>query len=123
MQYAFCHIYNEALTDSPPRDNILFREALPESVEEELFRLFGDTGIDVTKSDLYNLQSGTLQMWEPLYNQPVYANAAFTGGETLKIQITFFTDGTRSRAKGRATAQYRQTEGVWKLVSLADGLQ
>lgn len=57
VQFAFCHIYYENLTDMPSSGNRL-RTASADDIKLQILKYFGSVSVDITKADLYNSGNG-----------------------------------------------------------------
>lgn len=101
VQYAFCRIYYDNLTDMP-RKGVKMREATAKQITEQIQKDFGKVNVDVTKSDLYNQEKKKFEMWEPLYGGDIYFNAKsekVNDGEYTVIS-TFYNDEAKTEIKG-----------------------
>ncbi len=110
VQFAFCHIYYDSLTDMPDEKNMLFRQVLPESISEKITDLFGKNNVDVSKSDLYNKDNGLVEMWQPKLGATVYANASCekTGDGQYTLTATFFKEEDKTQKDSTVTGVFEK---------------
>ncbi len=100
VQYAFCHIYHESLTDANPGTMVL-RSATATQINEQIRALFNIEGVDIKQSDLYNKGSDIFEMWEPSYTDDVYADASIAIVDNLfQITVKYYTDADKKSEKG-----------------------
>ena len=110
VQLAFCHIYYDSLTEMPDEKNMLFRQVLPESISEKITELFGKNNVDVSKSDLYNKDSGLVEMWQPKLGAMVYANVSCdkTGDGQYTLTATFFKEEDKTQKDSTVTGVFEK---------------
>lgn len=120
VQFAFCHIYYDSLTDMPDEKNMLFRQVLPDSISEKITELFGKNNVDVSKSDLYNKDNSLVEMWQPKLGTAVYANASCekTGGGQYTLTATFFKEEGKSQKDSVVTGVFEKQGGGYIIKSM-----
>lgn len=120
VQFAFCHIYYDSLTDMPDEKTMLFRQVLPESISEELYGLFGKNQIDVKKSDLYNHDNGLIEMWQPKLGTVVYANTSCKkdGDNRIKVTATFFKEADKTMKDCVVTGVFEKQGDGWIITGM-----
>ena len=121
VQYAFCHIYYENLTDMPRSGNRL-RQASADEIKQEILKYFGAVSTDITKADLYNSGKQYFEMWEPLYGRDIFytVSASRDGTDRYKIQTVFYTDASKQDSFGKTVLTVEDAAGkilIQKLVS------
>lgn len=101
VQYAFCRLYYDNLTDMP-RKGVKMREATQKQITDQIQKEFGKVNVDVTKSDLYNHDKKKFEMWEPLYGSDIYFNAKSekVSDSEYKVTSTFYNDEAKTEVKG-----------------------
>ncbi len=104
VQYAFCRLYYNNLTDMP-REGVKMREATAEQINSQIQKDFGKVNVDITKSDLYNSGKKKFEMWEPLYGRDLYCTTSSTAQSdgTYVIEASFFSDEKKTTSSGSAT--------------------
>lgn len=120
VQFAFCHIYYDSLTDMPDGKTMLFRQVLPESISDEIYSLFGENSVDVKKSDLYNKKNGLIEMWQPKLGTEVYANAVCekAGDGRYKVTATFFKEADKTKKDSVVTGVFQKQDDGYIIVSM-----
>lgn len=121
VQYAFNHLYYDSLVDMPDEKAMLLRQVLPESIKSEIKTLFGNTIIDIFKSDLYNKNKQVFEMWQPNYRRSVYADAACEKLSTdhYRITATFYTTKQKNTVDSVVTGVFIKQNGSFILVSMS----
>ncbi len=101
VQYAFCRLYYDNLTDMP-RKGVKMREATQKQITDQIQKDFGKVSVDVTKSDLYNHDKKKFEMWEPLYGGDIYFNAKSEkiSDSEYNVTTTFYNDEAKTEVKG-----------------------
>lgn len=101
VQYAFCRLYYDNLTDMP-RKGVKMREATQKQITDQIQKEFGKVNVDVTKSDLYNHDKKKFEMWESLYGSDIYFNAKSekVSDSEYKVTSTFYNDEAKTEVKG-----------------------
>lgn len=120
VQYAFCHLYHDSLTDMPRSTKMVFREVLEESIVRELKKQFGDAiSLDVKKSDLYNPETKTFQMWEPKLAQSVFSATTVEkkSGDVYQLTSQFYENGAKSKPKGGAVTLLLKKQGTGYIIT------
>ena len=102
MQFCFCHLYYDDLTDMPASGNRI-REATVDDIRVQLLKFFGSVSTDLTMADLYNRGKGVFEMWEPLYGTDIYydASVAAAGDDTYKVTTVFYNDPAKTERLGK----------------------
>lgn len=106
VQFSFCHLYYDALTDMPDTvgSALIFREADPKQISDKIKLLFNVTNIEIETSDLYNSGTKTFQMWEPNYRTPVYFTAeSKKNGASYTISAKYYSDEEHRNYIGAAS--------------------
>lgn len=101
VQYAFCRLYYDNLTNMP-RKGVKMREATQKQIVDQIQKDFGKVSVDVTKSDLYNHDKKKFEMWEPLYGGEIYFNAKSekVSDSEYNVTTTFYNDEAKTEIKG-----------------------
>lgn len=101
VQFAFCRIYYDNLTDMP-RSGVKTREATVKQIQAQIQKDFGSVSVDVTKSDLYNRDKKKFEMWEPLYGSDIYFNTKSekVSNSEYNVTSTFYNDEAKTEIKG-----------------------
>ena len=112
VQFAFCHIYYENLTDMP-RSGSRLREAKPEDIQMQILKYFGSVSADITKADLYNAGRQQFEMWEPHYGADIYYDTAVNraGDDTYRVVTTFYTDEAKTEKLGKTVLTVEDASG------------
>lgn len=112
VQFAFCHIFYENLTDMPTSGNRI-REASTDEIRQQILKYFGPVSSDITKADLYNSGRGRFEMWEPLYGREIYYDVSVSGeGDGMyKVATVFYTDSSKTEAAGRTFLTVEDVSG------------
>lgn len=102
VQYAFCHIFYDDLTKMP-KEGINMREATADQINSVIKEHFGVTGLDITKSDLYNSGNDRFEMWEPLYGTEIYYDVSHEKKTGMLYEVTsvFYNDKNKTERKGK----------------------
>ena len=121
VQYSFCHLYYDNLTDMPRSGNIL-RQASADEIKQELFKHFGEIDVDITRADLYNKGRQCFEMWEPTYGTDIYYDVKISraGEKTYKASSTFYSDSTLKDEIGKTVLTVEDSAGqvlIKKLIS------
>lgn len=121
VQYAFCHLYHDSLTDMPNSTKMVFREVLEESIIRELKNQFGNSiSLDVKKSDLYNTETKTFQMWEPKLAQSIFSTTSVQKqpDDIYQLTSTFYADNTKSKSRGTVILLLKKQGGGYVIIGL-----
>lgn len=120
VQFAFCHMFYENLTDMPRSGNQL-RQASKDEIEQQILKYFGAVSVDVTKADLYNHGRKCFEMWEPLYGRDIFYKATVTRGDEENqyvVNTVFYSDASQSEVTGRTTLTVEDVSGQPQMRSL-----
>lgn len=120
VQFAFCHVYYENLTDMPRSGNRL-RQATADEINQQILKYFGAVSTDITKADLYNHGRKCFEMWEPLYGRDIFYKATVTRGDEENLYIVntvFYSDASQSEAIGRTALTVEDVSGQAQMRSL-----
>lgn len=119
VQYAFSHLYYDSMLDMPS-SGLTYRETTPEQIGRILEQEFGLTGVDVTKSDLYNPETGKVEMWQPNFNGQVFGKAVSrkTGDTTYEIAFNFYTNASKTSVKGEGVLTVQEIDERFILTKL-----
>ena len=98
VQFAFCHIYYENLTDMPSSGNRLRT---------------GSVSVDITKADLYNSGKKQFEMWEPHYGTEIYYDTEIkrAGTDTYKVTTVFYSDSAKTEKTGKTVLTVEDSSG------------
>ncbi|MDD6203936.1 MAG: hypothetical protein PUC05_02935 [Firmicutes bacterium] len=112
VQYCFCHLYYENLTDMPRSGNRL-RQASVEEIKLEILKQFGTVDVDITQADLYNSGMQCFEMWEPLYGTDVFYEVSLsrTGENTYRVSSTFYSDSSQREIMGTTVLTVEDSAG------------
>ncbi len=112
VQFCFCHLYYDDLTDMPTSGNRI-REATVDDIKVQILKYFGSVSTDLTKADLYNRGKGVFEMWEPLYGADIYyeASVAAAGDDTYKVTTVFYNDPAKTERLGKTVLTVEDLEG------------
>lgn len=112
VQYAFCHLYYDNLTDMP-RSGSKFRQATAGDIKQEIFKQFGNIDADITKADLYNSSKQSFEMWEPLYGTDIFYDVSLSkaGENTYRASSTFYSDSTKQTIIGKTVLTVEDADG------------
>lgn len=120
VQYAFCHLYYDSLTDANNPSAMTLRTASAGEINSKLKELFNISDVDIKSADLYNKANDNFEMWEPKYKAVIYADAAFIKGEndTYTLEITFYSDADKKEQKGTAILNLGKAENTYYMASM-----
>ena len=112
MQFAFCHIYYENLTDMPNAGNRL-RTASADDIKLQILKYFGSVSVDITKADLYNSGKKQFEMWEPHYGTEIYYDTEIkrAGTDTYKVTAVFYSDSAKTEKTGKTVLTVEDSSG------------
>lgn len=112
VQFAFCHIYYENLTDMPNSGNRL-RTASADDIKLQILKYFGSVSSDITKADLYNSGKKQFEMWEPHYGTEIYCDAEIkrAGDNTYKVTSVFYADSSKTEKTGKTVLTVEDNDG------------
>lgn len=112
VQYCFCHLYYDNLTDMPRSGNRI-RQASVDEIKQEILKQFGYVNADITKADLYNSGKQCFEMWEPLYGADIFyvVSLSRTGENTYKAVSTFFSDSSQKEIIGKTVLTVEDSKG------------
>ena len=119
VQYCFCHLYYENLTDMP-RTGSRLRQASPDEIKTEILKQFGFIDADITKADLYNSGRQCFEMWEPLYGTDVFYDVTVSRASenTYSVSTTFYTDSLRKEILGKTVLTAEDSSGQVRIKKL-----
>lgn len=112
VQYAFCHLFYDNLTDMPKSGNRV-RQATAEEINQRIIRDFGEIDTDITKSDLYNAGKNIFEMWEPAYGTDIFYAVTLIREESglYKARTTFYNDSSKNEIIGKTVLTVRDNAG------------
>lgn len=112
VQFAFCHIYYENLTDMPSSGNKL-RTASADDIKLQILKYFGSVSVDITKADLYNSGKKQFEMWEPHYGTEIYYDTEIkrAGTDTYKVTAVFYSDSAKTEKTGKTVLTVEDSSG------------
>ncbi|MDD6095780.1 MAG: hypothetical protein PUC29_08570 [Clostridia bacterium] len=112
VQYSFCHLYYDNLTDMP-RSGSKLRQASVSDISGEIERQFGAVNTDITKADLYNGGKQCFEMWEPLYGRDIYYKVSVSrdGDHTYKVRTAFYGDSEKNETVGKTVLTVEDVSG------------
>lgn len=112
VQFAFCHIYYENLTDMPSSGNKL-RTASVDDIKLQILKYFGSVSVDITKADLYNSGKKQFEMWEPHYGTEIYYDTEIkrAGTDTYKVTAVFYSDSAKTEKTGKTVLTVEDSSG------------
>ena len=112
VQFAFCHIYYENLTDMPNAGNRL-RTASADDIKLQILKYFGSVSSDITKADLYNSGKKQFEMWEPHYGTEIYYDTEIkrAGTDTYKVTAVFYSDEAKTEKTGKTVLTVEDSSG------------
>ena len=112
VQFAFCHIYYENLTDMPNSGNRL-RTASADDIKLQILKYFGSVSVDITKADLYNSGKKQFEMWEPHYGTEIYYDTEIkrAGTDTYKVTAVFYSDEAKTEKTGKTVLTVEDSSG------------
>lgn len=112
VQFAFCHIYYENLTDMPSSGNKL-RTASADDIKLQILKYFGSVSVDITKADLYNSGKKQFEMWEPHYGTEIYYDTEIkhAGTDTYKVTAVFYSDEAKTEKTGKTVLTVEDSSG------------
>lgn len=112
VQFAFCHIYYENLTDMPNSGNRL-RTASADDIKLQILKYFGSVSSDITKADLYNSAKKQFEMWEPHYGTEIYYDTEIkrAGTDTYKVTAVFYSDSAKTEKTGKTVLTVEDSSG------------
>lgn len=112
VQFAFCHIYYENLTDMPSSGNRL-RTASADDIKLQILKYFGSVSVDITKADLYNSGKKQFEMWEPHYGTEIYYDTEIkrAGTDTYKVTAVFYSDSAKTEKTGKTVLTVEDSSG------------
>ena len=112
VQFAFCHIYYENLTDMPSSGNKL-RTASADDIKLQILKYFGSVSVDITKADLYNSGKKQFEMWEPHYGAEIYYDTEIkrAGTDTYKVTAVFYSDEAKTEKTGKTVLTVEDSSG------------
>ena len=112
VQFAFCHIYYENLTDMPSSGNRL-RTASADDIKLQILKYFGSVSVDITKADLYNSGKKQFEMWEPHYGTEIYYDTEIkrAGTDTYKVTAVFYSDEAKTEKTGKTVLTVEDSSG------------
>ena len=112
VQYSFCHLYYENLTEMPRSGNKM-RQASVDEIKQEISKQFGSVDTDITKADLYNSGKQCFEMWEPLYGTDIFYEVSLSpaGKNTYKAISTFYSDSTQKEEIGKTVLTVEDSAG------------
>ena len=112
VQFAFCHIYYENLTDMPNSGNRL-RTASADDIKLQILKYFGSVSVDITKADLYNSGKKQFEMWEPHYGTEIYYDTEIkrAGTDTYKVTAVFYSDSAKTEKTGKTVLTVEDSSG------------
>ena len=112
VQFAFCHIYYDNLTDMPNSGNRL-RTVPVDDIKLQILKYFGSVSTDITKADLYNSGKKQFEMWEPHYGTEIYYDTEIkrAGTDTYKVTTVFYSDSAKTEKTGKAVLTVEDSSG------------
>lgn len=120
VQYAFCHLYYQSLPDMPDDAGMVLRQVPPESIQKEVDSLFGETGVDIKKSDLYDADKNLFEMWQPRLRASVFADTVCKAGEDGRYELTvsFYDSSAKTTLTSAVVGVFEKQDGRYILKSM-----
>ena len=114
VQFAFCHLYHDSLTDADRAETMVYRSASAQQIEDELYQLFRVRDVEIEQSDLYNSGEAIFEMWEPDYSADVFANATLRqSGEDYRLEVTYYAQEQKTDQIGELTLTIGSDDGYY----------
>lgn len=112
VQYSFCHLFYENLTDMPRTGNKL-RQASVEEIKQEIENTFGPVTADITQADLYNAGRQCFEMWEPLYGTEIFYDVSVSRADTdtYQARTVFYSDAAKTEVMGKTVLTVQDNGG------------